>query len=1464
VLLVGATAAAVIVAETSWFKNWLRGYIVKQANQYINGQLSIARLGGNLFFGVELQNIGVSMDGSQVVAVQDLGLKYNVFDLILKGLSVDEVSLNKPVIYLRRDGDTWSIARLIKKQEQEADREGPASPIAIDRIGISDASVVIDGPVGTSGVNVPSRVDNVDAELSFKYEPVQYSIEITHVSFRAKQPSIGLNALSGGVSVKDDTVFVKKLALRTEESSIAIDGAVQHYLTAPTFNLRVSSDKLSIPEIARLVPSLSGIPLQPAFEVAVDGPLDRLGVDVNVRSSAGQLTGKFLADAAAPGVGVAGQIAVRHLDLAPLTKTPASKSDLTADAKLEVKAADPADLNTLSGTASLDVPRIALAGYAADHVSLKTQLHGRRVALDARAGAYGAAMNTSGTVTIPQGKEPVAYDLAGGVRHLDVSKLPRTLGAPPASTDVNATFRARGSEPMQQGAPRVVNAQLRFGDSTALGARLEAGSTVGVAMRGSDTRYQADATVSGVDLERVGRELNMPALADGRYESNLNAHVTASGSGTTPETMNVTASGSLTDSTILGGRIPGVDFAAAVANGTAHVTADGALADFDPSVASGRADTKGRLSGTFDVDATVDRFSKGATVDNVAATVRATLAPSKIGDLEISWANVDADYEGQRGEIRDLEVVGRDLNVSAWGPIALDQEGQSRLTFHADTPNLAMLGKLAGVQVEGIAKVDGTLTGNRSELRADGTLVGDGIQYGEDGSTGALTVSSHYHATVPELDYMRAKVDADTKATFVSIGGQEINELEAKTSYADKEVTFEATARQPKRSLTAAGALAMLPDAQQVRLQQLVLDTQGLVWSLASNTPATIDYSGDTVAVKDLALVSGAERITASGAFGRPDDQLTVKVENLDVANVDALMLRPPQFSGTMNGSVVVSGTKAAPAVKADMQIGNGGFRQFHYDTLNASAIYKDAGVTVDARLQQNASQWLAAKGYLPASLFSTTSGSPDDRIDLTIDSSPIDLGLIQGFTTQLSKVTGTLEAHVKVGGTAADPQPSGALTVQNGTIKVEPTGVGYNHIAARVDLLPDRVHVDQITVLDDNDNALSVTGDLAVKGKQVGGVQVYVNASDFKILDNKIGDVHVGTSLELSGDLSAPRVAGDISVNQGKIDLDQAIALAGMSPYATKETQYQTAEKGTAPTQPGAAGPQASGAASSPASGLASAPASGAASSPGSSLSLDVGVSVPNDFIVKADNLQSPGAPIGLGSLNLTLGGDLHASLKPGDTLRLRGSVNTVRGFYDFQGRRFDILRDGTVRFEGLDQIDPALDIRAQRIIQGVTALVNVRGTLYKPQIVLSSTPPLEQADILSLIVFNQPLNQMSESQQISLAARAESMAAGAVTSQLAQSIGNALNLDQFEVNLAPETGGGPQVTLGQQVGQNLYVRVQQGVGEQTSTNLILEYDLTQWLRLQTNVIQGASTEQSLFRRAQSSGADLIFVFSY
>src|SRR5688572_17047149 len=88
-LFVGIVALALITTHTTWFNNWLRRYIIREANQYLNGQLSIGQVGGNLFFGVQLANVAIEMDGRQVVSIKDVGLDYSVFEMISTGIAID-------------------------------------------------------------------------------------------------------------------------------------------------------------------------------------------------------------------------------------------------------------------------------------------------------------------------------------------------------------------------------------------------------------------------------------------------------------------------------------------------------------------------------------------------------------------------------------------------------------------------------------------------------------------------------------------------------------------------------------------------------------------------------------------------------------------------------------------------------------------------------------------------------------------------------------------------------------------------------------------------------------------------------------------------------------------------------------------------------------------------------------------------------------------------------------------------------------------------------------------------------------------------------------------------------------------------------------------------------------------------------------------------------------------------------
>ena len=151
-------------------------------------------------------------------------------------------------------------------------------------------------------------------------------------------------------------------------------------------------------------------------------------------------------------------------------------------------------------------------------------------------------------------------------------------------------------------------------------------------------------------------------------------------------------------------------------------------------------------------------------------------------------------------------------------------------------------------------------------------------------------------------------------------------------------------------------------------------------------------------------------------------------------------------------------------------------------------------------------------------------------------------------------------------------------------------------------------------------------------------------------------------------------------------------------------------------------------------------------------------------------------------------------------------------------------------------------------------------------PELSFSSNPPLDQADILSLIVFNQPINELGEGQQVVAGAarrgagrRLPDVRPGAVDRQRARA------RRVRDPGGRARTAAGPSLTVGEQVGEKLFVRVRQGFGDAQATEFILEYQLADYLRLQATVAEIAGgTQRVAFRRVERGGLDLIFFFSY
>ena len=259
--------------------------------------------------------------------------------------------------------------------------------------------------------------------------------------------------------------------------------------------------------------------------------------------------------------------------------------------------------------------------------------------------------------------------------------------------------------------------------------------------------------------------------------------------------------------------------------------------------------------------------------------------------------------------------------------------------------------------------------------------------------------------------------------------------------------------------------------------------------------------------------------------------------------------------------------------------------------------------------------------------------------------------------------------------------------------------------------------------------------------------------------------------------------------------------------------------------------------------------------------VTLDAHLRIPNDLVLRGENVRTTSGGMSIGNLNLTIGGDIKATKAAGARPLVVGSIRTVRGFYEFQGRRFDLQRDGTVSFKGPDPTDPTLDVTGIRDISGIEARVHVHGTAQHPALDISSNPPLDEADVLSLIVFNRPVNELGEGERTSVAQTAATMVGGFVTAPLAEALRSALDVDLLEVSAGGDSGTGPSVAIGNQVGEKVFFKVRQQFGSADVTEFLLDYQLTDLLRLQTTIAEGGQTNRTPGRRVEPAGLDFVFV---
>lgn len=187
-----------------------------------------------------------------------------------------------------------------------------------------------------------------------------------------------------------------------------------------------------------------------------------------------------------------------------------------------------------------------------------------------------------------------------------------------------------------------------------------------------------------------------------------------------------------------------------------------------------------------------------------------------------------------------------------------------------------------------------------------------------------------------------------------------------------------------------------------------------------------------------------------------------------------------------------------------------------------------------------------------------------------------------------------------------------------------------------------------------------------------------------------------------------------------------------------------------------------------------------------------------------------------------------------------LLGDIGLQSGIVDFAGRRFALVR-GAIAFDRLAPNNPALDLRAERTTAGgVTASIEAGGRARSPRISLQSAPSLPQEDIMALVLFDKPANELSAFESLEVARALASLGGvgpfggAGVTGKARQALG----LDLLAVDLDTDDTAASALTVGKYVADGLFVAATQDArGENGSIRI--EYDVGKSFSVETELRQ-------------------------
>jgi translocation and assembly module TamB len=801
--------------------------------------------------------------------------------------------------------------------------------------------------------------------------------------------------------------------------------------------------------------------------------------------------------------------------------------------------------------------------------------------------------------------------------------------------------------------------------------------------------YDVSATLANVDLAAISTR-----VAD---STSLTGTVEAVGRGFDPATMDARVAADLRGVQV--GDIPTAEQV------VADVRLAGGLATFAPTTVR-MGGTRAAIEGSFGlVEGRVGTLSYDVTVDSLATLAPwlpdadTTVAAVRAGARKVALEEARARYAR---ELRSAEVERIATGRAPAEPMNVDTLPPPSIPRDSLAGSLHAAGQLRG----NIHRFDADGRGEARNLIFRGNFVESG--------------EATYRVTGIGAPGAQASVDAKTRSILVQ--GMAYDSASLQATYTGDRVQGTGTAKfsaYQDQYTDIDGSLSfVLEEARkQLLVEQLQLRVDTVTWT--SQGVAQVAWAGNELEVHGLDLRSSTGgRLHAEGRLptSEPAD-LELIVENVDVANIAALLQTGGETAGRVWFNGRVTGTRADPRMDASGAWKDLVVQGSPVPDARGTFYYENQALKTNVQLLRGEQLLARAEGTIPIDLGLSGGGFKllDAPISLDVHADSVPIDAIAAFSPDISEVQGAFKGDFRVTGTIENPTLEGSGNIVAGAALVEPLGIWLTDIAGGVRLAGKVLTLDSLVAVARR-GTIQISGQVDLSTLTQPTLDLRATADEAMVLDNEQGRLTVDADLTISGPLDDIFVQGDVRTRHGVIYIPQLTELGqtqvvSLDDPATLErldTLLAARREALVPPNPLLQRMRAS-----------------------------LAVSVDRDVWMRSieANVEIY-TPPELGPLSVRLEGARRQLL-------VEGTINTDRGEYEFMSRRFQLTR-GAVTFLGEPDFDGILQVAAEHPVRipgrpPFAIRVILSGTVRAPAITLESTsqPPISQTDLLTYLAF-------------------------------------------------------------------------------------------------------------------------------